>query len=495
MSGNEIVTRIRRGGAVLTVLALLLGGACQAISLTERPFSTPAASVGAGTPEVASTVEASGLAPSVSPSSMPLPRSPSPEGPTRTATRRADQMAKPTPSASPRATGTAEPAAPPDSPFRFASELPAERVRDLWRAPDGRLWVATEKGIFAHEEGTWLPVLTRGTVRILGTDGASRVWAVLEEHEGLAVGDLSTGVPVQWAFYGAESGWTAPSSVSGLPRYGAVVSDRHDRVWLNTGGGELRVLDPETDTWGRLTADEMGFEPADPARDEAYAITDVALDGAGGVWVAACLFEAVHPSGGGARWFDGETWHSAATSDGRCTYDIEVMQDGSIWLGQAGVLAQFEPTRGVWTDTPLPPWDRYQVAASLTSGPDESLWVILYRGGGAYWHVQDALYLLDGETWTMGYDPDIMLEPEHFPVGFDVDGLVVGPDGAAWICADGMVYRWEDGTLERIGAPQTADNMGLWQVALDGDGRVWVGRRGEPYCDSGLWWLEGRSGR
>jgi len=394
------------------------------------------------------------------------------------------------PSRTPTAAADATPSATSSSPFTRAEDLPAERIRDLWSAPDGRLWVATEAGLFERKEAGWNRLSDRGAVDILGDDGAGGAWVIMEDHATIAMTELGgTGDPA-WTVYGGDEGWSPPDPVSGPRRYGGIVRDRDEHVWLAAGEGAALRLDAEAGAWGSVQSEEMGFPPVDPAKDQAYAVTDVALDGAGRVWVAACLFEAVHPTGGGARWFDGDAWRGADAVSSSCVHDLAVDLDGTLWVGQRDTVVRYAPNGDGRSEMELPPWDRYQSAGAIALDGEQRPWVTLLRGGGAYWHVQEALYLLEGDGWTAIYDPDESRGMDGFPIGFNVDGVGFGPDGSGWICTDGMVYGWLDGELVEIGTPLTADNMGLWHLAVDGEGRVWVGRQGEAACDSGLWFYE-----
>jgi len=389
---------------------------------------------------------------------------------------------------------TASPATTPSahgsSPFSPAENLPAERIRDLWSAPDGRVWVATEAGLFGQEGPGWKRLSDRDAVVLLGDDGAGNAWVIMEDHAVIAMTALGGTADPAWTVYGPDEGWSPPNSVSGPRRYGGIVRDRNGYVWLAAGEGAALRLDVEAGAWGRVTPEEMGFQPADATENQAYAVTDAAVDGAGHVWVAACLFEAVHPTGGGARWFDGDAWHGADSVSGSCVHDLVADLGGGLWVGQRDTVARYDASAARWSEMELPTWDRYQSAGTIALDGEQRPWVTLLRGGGAYWHVQEALYRLDGDGWTGIYDPDESLGMDGFPIGFDVDDVGFGPDGTGWICTDGIVYAWRGGELVEIGTPLAGDNMGLWSLAVDGEGRVWVGRRGEAACDSGLWFYE-----
>jgi hypothetical protein len=345
----------------------------------------------------------------------------------------------------------------PAGPFQHIDVPPGE-IRHLWVAPDGDLWLVGETGIFARADAGWLPVHEGTANRILGTDDAGQVWAVLSDGYRLGSFDGTS-----WTVYGAEQGWE-PGDAHGL------VSDRLGRLWT-LSGEELRRFDPQSQTWTTLTATDAGFEPLAEPVEPGRALTDVALDGAGNVWVGSCIESGIVIWGQGVRWFDGERWSSSEDTAGQCARDIDVDEAGRVWIGGFDALIRYDPAAGSWSRIPLPPWERTQLVDGIALDAAGNPWVLFTRFGGAGpWH-STAIYALDGGTWVAVSDPN-----DYLPLQF-----AFAPDGTAWVCADRVVLRFSDGEGEIVGSVPGYSH----QVAVDGAGRVWIA--GEGASGAALW--------
>ena len=413
--------------------------------------------------------------PSTPPADTPTP------APTWTATPRPTSTPPPPPTATPvpptltpSLSLSPSPTPTPSSPFRPAS-WPGEEIRHLWVAPDGRLWLTTDTGIFIRAGDGWEQCYAGMANAILGSDAAGRVWAILDDEKAIGAYDPSAGSGhggATWSVYGPERGWTAPPSAVYLsPGYGdGLVTDPQGRVWLATGGDDLRRFDPQAQTWTVMTAADVGFEPPEEEGYQGHFLSDVALDGAGNVWVGDCIGMGEMLLGQGVRWFDGERWSGSADTAGECVYDVEVDDAGQVWVSGFDALIRYDPAAGDWSRIPLLPWERRQLVTEITLDPAGNPWVEILRFGGASPFGAVARYHLEGGAWVADYDPG----------GEWFGDLAFGPDGVAWLCAEGTVYRLAGGQVEEVGAVAAL----YCQVEVDGAGRVWVA--GAP----GLWWLD-----
>ncbi|MBN2005939.1 MAG: hypothetical protein JXA21_21455, partial [Anaerolineae bacterium] len=384
------------------------------------------------------------------------------------------------PTPTPRPTATPMPPTPTSTPGPTPTPLPfepvlvegvpAQTIRHMWTSPQGQLWLATEEGILVYGDGSWTTILASPSERILGTDNAGRVWAILDGGAAIAVFDGAT-----WASYGAAQGWLPPAPTPldaqgreiTTPRFGVwgdVVTDWRAGVWLATGRDELRHLNPQSGVWETFTATDLGFAPVEGAIP-GHMLTDVALDSFGNVWVGDCVAYNETLRGQGARWFNGETWSGSRDTVEECVFDIEVDGGGNVWLGGRFALTRYDPAAQAFAQIALPQWNTYQAVSDLRFDGQGGLWVELWRtSGGSY--TQRALFLLKDGVWHTTY---------QYAAGASTPALQA--DGTAWFCARSSVSRARGGTTES--APYWPEGEPLpeeisCQVAVDGAGRVWL---------------------
>jgi sugar lactone lactonase YvrE len=325
--------------------------------------------------------------------------------------------------------------------------LPSGRIGDLWIDPQGVLWLVTEEGIYVHSDGEWGAVYEGLANRVLGSDGAGRIWATL--NDGWRVGFLQD---EEWTLYGPEAGWQ--------PGYGnEPVIDRAGRVWMTTGE-DVRYLDPESQVWTTLSAAEIGLGPMEDMFEPVRMLTDVAVDQAGNVWVASCIQDGIVYTGQGVRWFDGESWSGSEDTAGECIYAIEVDAAGPILMTGFDGMIRYDPASQTWSRVPLPTWERRQLVTSFALDEQGDPWVEFIRFGPAGpWH-SSALYEWVDQGWVAVYDPG-----DFRPIIWDY-----ATDGAVWICSNGVLYRAMEGAAEQV------DAVGglCFEIAVDGSDRVWV---------------------
>lgn len=419
--------------SLLAVLALLPAG-CATGTTTPAP------------------VWQSPMAPSWEPATTPeLPASPSPQTVAPTPADR--PTATPPPPPSPTATPTATPPPAAVGPFALVAQVagrPAGRIRSLRMAPDGTLWLATEQGVGSYMDGVWTLHLERDAA-LAGIDAAGRVYVGLDGGAAVAVWDSNA-----WTFYGQEEGWSTP--LRGAPAYGEEPAmDRRGWVWLTTCE-DVRSFDGTR--WTVHTSAEIGFSSPEP---EYICLQDVAVDSTGDVWVGECEEWGAGPSGDGARWFDGQAWQGAGSarvgSGTGCVRDIEVDAAGRIWAR----LWRYTPGQG-WEYLGQPELPegvpRWGVPFALDLDANGELWALLDVCGGASCFNGFHRYRLHQGQW-------IAVVGEHWR-----GDLAFGPDGTAWVCADGAVYHVVEASAEYVGEIPAAE--GRCDLEVGPSSRVWA---------------------
>jgi ligand-binding sensor domain-containing protein len=227
----------------------------------------------------------------------------------------------------------------------------------------------------------------------------------------------------------------------------------------------------------------------------------VAPDGA--VWVSTCLFGTYGPDFHRVSRFDGETWTTYAFSerlpDG-CVDAIAVAPDGALWFGsRGGDVVRFDgetwtaheyrlavtevegmalaPDGAVWFGThggvsrfDGETWIKYTVGDGLAASyvtsvavaPDGAVWVGTFQDGVSHF---------DGETWTTYTESDGL-------VSNYVRAVAVAPDGAVWFGMGDGISRFDGETWISypwvIACPDFY--CFLQALAVDGQGRVWIGK-------------------
>ncbi|MGC9523376.1 MAG: hypothetical protein ACP5HG_16020 [Anaerolineae bacterium] len=448
---NSLARRCR--GLLATALALILLGC----SLITGSSSSPA-------DDATPVVDVVSV-----PTTTPLPPTPVEESaPTAIAVP---------PTATPEAEPSDEPAGSigPFTPFVPAPAVRADAIRDLRAAPTGILWLATDGAVLSQRGGSWaehtdFDALQDGV--LVGFGDAGRPWAVAADGETI-VGQGGAA----WVDYGPEFGW-APA---GLIRQGpyatiseAPVIDRQGQVWIATEA-DVRVFDGNC--WTVLAPEDVGFTPSEDMVEMGYSfrLRDVALDSTGDVWVTDCAWMGPGPTGQGARWFDGETWHgrdSGVVGSG-CIEDIEVDGAGRIWAGVDGDLLRYTPGEG-WETLPHPDVKlaeelRWGYVTDLTLSDDDTAWVTMAPCGGASCDVGVALLfqVRDG-AWTLITD--------ETPTGLAFDATGVG-----WLCAGDGLYRIEGETATLVyQAEGFTCQLAPHPDDAPSDGPIWLLQPDEP---------------
>ena len=352
-----------------------------------------------------------------------------------------------------------------------SDQLPDGKIKSLWGDSQGRLWLSGSQGIYRREGEEWIGMYPSSAGQILGQDDIGRVWLLLDDGAQIAAwrdGD--------WTVYDAKRGWQPVEGGGYLSRgFGdGLVMDEAGRLWLATGGDDLRRLDPANGLWSSLTARQIGFDPPLEEGYQGHFLTDVALSDSGKLWVADCIGVGEGLDGQGIRRYNGQDWLNTEFTQDDCIFDLEVGKRGDVWAGAVDALLKYSPITGSWSRIQLPIWGRFQVVVDVTLDDEGRPWIELLRAGGASLDGGAACFYLDGNEWV----PVIEL-PQWQPYT-----VVQAEEGQAWVFLSGMLYHYSSDGLQEISSlpAQYVD------MVLDGDGRLWVARLGTD--DGQLWWYE-----
>ncbi|HJT99314.1 MAG TPA: EAL domain-containing protein, partial [Rhodanobacteraceae bacterium] len=355
----------------------------------------------------------------------------------------------------------------------------ASRVRDLERAEDGTLWVASTLGLYR------LPPQS-DTLERVGADVLDDVAALLIDHahrlyaasyDGLYY--LDEGVPRRL--------WPT----SGSYTITALAEDARGRLWLAVPHEGLVMLDTEhgEETWIRP-------DRSVPAALPSALITSVLVDRSGLLWVGASEHGLAHADPDGSAF-----QHIADTSDDPAASNVHaIFEDasGGIWLGTDGDgLKRYDPATNAF--------ERYgdvlsRALASAPKHPD-------LRVGGAKpsdpraapapaeIHVTALAGTGQGRLWVAANHGIALFDPAHrtatvLPLDDDetaglgdaeVRSILSARDGRLWLGTafnglarfDAPAERWQVFRADS-GSPRLSSNTVL-ALHQDKTGTIWVG--------------------
>jgi signal transduction histidine kinase/ligand-binding sensor domain-containing protein/AraC-like DNA-binding protein len=367
------------------------------------------------------------------------------------------------------------------------SVLRNTRIRAMLEAPDGTLWLGTNRGLFAGRE-RWrrVPMSSGGElfdVRVIRPHPArpgvvvhghrartGPIVGVADEDRLMAMDSGSVGAlpePPLWTsgatiWYGSgsmvhrdavpqlrlDNGDTALEG-SDSYTYGITTGlvDREGSLWLGTVAGGLHRLKP---TVVRTISEAEGL-----SFRNAYAAY---VDRAGAVWVGSQGrgFSRVDPETGRVDGFD----VAAGRPDGARTF-LET-RDGTLWIGaNVGVYACSRAPTVTCAAERSADGDLVAVSA-LHEDPDGRLWVGTLTG--LFRRERGRLTRLDAASGA--------------PTA-TVRAFAVTRDGALWLATDGGgVVRYREGVYTPV---TTADGLPSDLVRAlyeDADGWLWIGTEG-----------------
>ncbi|MBN1266736.1 MAG: hypothetical protein JXA25_14665 [Anaerolineales bacterium] len=425
-------------------------------------------------------------------------------------------LSKPEPQedSSPTANSTAAPAQPEWSTFSPAAEILAEGgARTVAVAPDGTIWLGTNRGPYSYNGTSWekvtaglpsiritsLQVGPAGGIWASTTEGITRLsdgyWARLKEtygrnnnrFEDIAIGPDGAlwfaGLISISRFDGGEA-WDVHYNPLGEegPVITALAIAPNGDFWFGTHDGTYR-LEAETQTLAHFTT-------ADGLPDNHIKAIFSAPDGS--LWFGT-------PSG--AARYDGETWTTFSTQDdliGQSVEDITAGPDGNLWLLTDRSLNIFRdpkittavllPTSlctAIPTYTPAP--TRTTAPTSRPTGTPTQLPPPLQRVvpvGDIVAGDSPVLYsACDGSLWLITGTAAAMLEEDTWiPVLSDISGTMAGIDaqGMVWVVRENgtIISGWNGSSWTEFGLQegwQPLEEFSSIRLGQCGpDGRFWL---------------------
>ncbi|OWW24583.1 hypothetical protein B4Q04_14795 [Zobellia sp. OII3] len=358
------------------------------------------------------------------------------------------------------------------------SLLPHNEVRDIFYAPDGHLWIATNGGGLSKMDTEnrsftnyqHLPDHTSGLV-------TNSIYSVYEDREGvLWVGTYAGGV----CFNSAKNDkfelikhLTYNSNSISDSRIRSVYLDRKNKLWLGTWGG-LNVYDPEKDKYTSYLYDRKN-----PSSLSFNTVTSIYEDYLGNIWVGTYSggLNRLKPEKNGFIRYNNDALNPGGLSSDM-VYCIIEDPENNLWIGTQEGLNLFDRSKQKFKS-----YSRKDIR-DIRIGNDNTL-VLATFGGICIFDTKTKSFknyrspqlssfpisqvLLDkksGHIWFsslgggMGYlDPrnsefTIFTEKEGLPTNF-VSSLIDTDDGSIWVSTFKGISKFNKATstFENIGRP------------------------------------------
>ncbi|WP_411835022.1 two-component regulator propeller domain-containing protein [Pseudoxanthomonas mexicana] len=370
--------------------------------------------------------------------------------------------------------------------------LPGVAVTDLEVDGEGRLWVATERGVarWTGRDFERVPAAAHASLSVSGivVDRAGDVWI---------------GTPLGASVYRRDGSWSLDpwDMRGGMPIYGLLLQDRNGIAWLDTLDGMRRGEEGQTfavplysnltrgrvrPQWNRALEDREGglwFSSIDaglwylPSNWRQFSV--LAKDEGDPGSLGNAQTYGIAPSTSGHLWLvgssgtldqldpeTGEVRHVLEDiGDGAVANAVIETRDGVVWVGYPDGLLRYDPATGAqrrWgagDATDAAPQGDVNLLHEDAQG---RLWV-----GAGYWGLQardaqgrvGAQYRFDGRH---GLAP-----------GEGILHVAGGRDGAPWIAGSAGLQRWNPGKSRFEHVPGVAEEV-TESFAWDEQGVLWV---------------------
>jgi len=325
--------------------------------------------------------------------------------------------------------------------------LPSNHIRDLAIDSDGRVWVATDKGIAVFTQGIFHTLrthdpLTTNIINDIAVDKNGYVW--LATGQGFIVGGQMAGGGLirvkgdSWTRWDRQSGFPSNSLTS-------LAVGRDGALWIGTADAGLLAM--RKDTLIRYsTAD--GFP--------LHAVTALVVDSEGHLWVGTW--------GDTLAVWNGSSWTQIRLPEplrGASVWALAADSSGGIWVGNFKGIARFYQGQ----------WAVMDSVAGLAGSPVEEIAVGVE--GRVYVVTTSGLWVFDGTEWeyvaSVGGVPssDIRaIAPRKG--GNGVPQIAVGTWGSGVVLGDSQGWTPLSLNGHLAGAEVSC-------LAWDREGRLWVG--------------------
>jgi signal transduction histidine kinase/CheY-like chemotaxis protein/streptogramin lyase len=340
--------------------------------------------------------------------------------------------------------------------------LAGQRVMSSVRDRAGRLWIATQKGVFFEKApGRWQRVGSHPLLR--GGLPDSWIWQLCRDREGglwLADGDGSVAyLPPGWDRFSRFTHIPdQPDSLAGMAAETVGAGD-HGTLWVG-GAGWVDRLDPTT---GHVEHVVKGLRGA---------VIDLVEDARGRLWINA---------EGSVSLLDRGKLVSLDLARAGVTRPVRLaaLADGRIFLAtwDKGLFG-IDPDSLALEPLPL-----------ASSGAEVPLPNQLLAHGGTLWYAsKEGLLRLDGKTGRMRFVPGVP-RVDVYSIGFDADGLWLATDaGLQHVHLENVsgqgVSAVPDAHIDHLPDEAMRNLMGIKVDALE---QIWL------LGMNGLWRVDARS--
>ncbi len=327
------------------------------------------------------------------------------------------------------------------------SVLRDARINAIHEAPDGTLWLGTNRGLFTGRE-SWRRVPMEGGPELL-------------EIERIVDHPRRAGVVVYGLrLWSSNAGTVATADAkrmrvvdSGPPVFNVVAPmwTSDSTIWFGSGSTVHRNGVPQL----RLTDAADGVEGMNSAT---FGITSALTDREGSLWLGTFA--------GGLHRLKPTLVRTISEAEGlrnRNAYGTYVDRTGAVWVGTLGSgFSRVTPGTGR-VEGFGPSASRPDVARTFLEARDGTLWV-----GSAV-----ALFACSrAPTLTCAAEPSFGGEV------FGVSALHEDPDGRLWVGTQGGLFRREQGRLVKLDTASGAPAATVRAFAVSRDGALWMATDG-----------------
>jgi len=315
-------------------------------------------------------------------------------------------------------------------------------INDLLVDGSGRVWVATDAGLFVGDAGSrFVPV---------GTIGKERAVTALAEEPKVGVWAAFPGLVLCHGPGGEIAGLIGPEE--GLEgSVAALLRDRSGNLWIGGENGLQRAAD------GRVV-ERLREEEGLPFSS----IRTLLEDREGMLWVGGF---------GGLSKFVGRAFTSYTVEDGLGSSNLRpIVRDrqGVLWVGTLDGLSRFDGET----------WTTFREAEGLAC---TGIWSLLEDDEGTLWiGTREGLFTFDGTSFRRDATIDARLPVVH---------LVKDTRSVLWCSVRNVgLFRRGEAGFEQVEVPdQTFLDA---RILVDREGRIWAsGDRGLSCLVSGRWQL------
>ncbi len=305
---------------------------------------------------------------------------------------------------------------------------------------DKRLWYFTSNGVHASQGGDWFSytednglISNDVTCGFIVSDEEVYVGTV----DGLSI--IRNGVVENYFIPNSPVGYNCIS----------IAIDNRDRVWLGTWETGLNIYD--SGFWTLVTGNDLSA--LDTVRSVVYGPDGMVVFNT----MSGVVFERQN------EWNIQTRNQGLSGNDVRCgLFDAE----GRYWAGTAAGVCYYDKGS----------WHRYRTVHGL---PSEDTWACASGSDGTLWFGTSA-------GIVSFKDAEITDRTSELNLGeVDVRSIVADGDRILFGTEDGKLIEYKDGKWDVYGESFVGTNKGIYSIAFDDTGRIWLGTNGDGIVTAG----------